>query len=357
MMTMLAAVILMHFGFGGAVSADQPPASADQTPSSVDQAPSSADQAQPSPTAVVDDAKAAARAGTDFAHRILLQGKKGLALVEPDGQVSWEMNCGGTHDLHVLENGHILTRRGRASVVEIDPQTRQVVWSYDSSRANGNAGKPVEVHAFEELENGHIMIAESGPARIIEVDRDGTIHHEIPLTVNRPDKHRDTRLVRKLAGGNYLVAHEGDGMVREYDDQGRVVWDFQVPLFGKKRARGHGLNAFGNQLYSAIRLENGNTLIGTGNGHSVLEVTPEKQIVWHLQQDDLPNIRLAWVTTLQVLDTGNYLIGNCHAGPGQPLLVEIEPRSKRVVWTLDRFSDFGNDVTNSVLLDGIAISR
>ncbi|MCG8650700.1 MAG: PQQ-like beta-propeller repeat protein, partial [Pirellulales bacterium] len=172
------------------------------------------------------------------------------------------------------------------------------------------------------------------------------------LIVNHPNTHSDTRLVRKIDGGNYLVAHEADGRVREYDGQtGKVVWDYEVPLFGKQPHRGHGPEAFGNKLFSALRLESGNTLIATGNGHSVLMVNPQKEIVWQVHQDDLPNIRLAWVTTLEVLPNGNYVIGNCHAGPGQPLLVEIEPKTKRVVWTLDRHADFGNNVSNSLLVD------
>ena len=74
-------------------------------------------------------------------------------------------------------------------------------------------------------------------------------------------------------------------------------------------------------------------------------------IAWKLEQKDLPGITLAWVTTLEVLRNGNYVIGNCHAGPGNPLLVEIEPKTKKVVWQLDEFEKFGNSVPNSVLLD------
>jgi len=32
-------------------------------------------------------------------------------------------------------------------------------------------------------------------------------------------------------------------------------------------------------------------------------------------------------------------------------LVEIDRESKKVVWTLDRFDDFGNNVSNSLLVD------
>ncbi|WP_456238993.1 outer membrane protein assembly factor BamB family protein [Rubripirellula reticaptiva] len=285
-------------------------------------------------------------------HDVLLQGNNRLAIIDADGTVSWEMRWGGIHDIHLLPNGNILTRQGGAKVVEINPTTKELVWSYDSAQENGNAGKRIEVHAFERLENGDTMIAESGAARIIEVNQDGKIQKEIALTVEHPGAHTDTRLVRSTKSGTYLATHESDGKVREYDRKsGKIVWEYEVPLFGREPAGGHGPEAYGNRLFSALRLENGNTLIATGNGHGVIEVTPEKEIVWQIQQDDLPNIKLAWVTTLEVLPNGNYVIGNCHAGAGQPLLLEINPSNKEVVWTLDRFDDFGNSVSNSVLVD------
>jgi hypothetical protein len=193
------------------------------------------------------------------------------------------------------------------------------------------------------------MIAESGPGNIIEVAADLRVTQTMPMTVTKPDAHRDTRLVRKLENGNYLVCHEGDGFVREYDAKGKTVWEYAVPLFDRKPAGGHGVEAFGNQCFSAIRLPSGNTLIGTGNGHSVLEVTPAGQIIWSLHQNDLPGIQLAWVTSLQVLPSGNILINNCHAGPENPQLIEVN-RSKSIVWTFRDFDRFGDSLTNSQIL-------
>ena len=285
------------------------------------------------------------------AHRLATQGNNKLAIVAADGKIEWEMKWGGVHDLHVLPNGHIMVQQNMRKVVEIDPATKEIVWSYDSSMQNGNAGKRVEVHAFQPLEDGKLMIAESGPARIIEIDRSGKLLKEIKLKVDRPNAHTDTRLARKLDNGNYLVCHEGDGMVREYDGEGKVVWEYDVPMFGKEPKGGHGPEAFGDKCFAAVRLKNGNTLVATGNGHSVLEVTNGGEIVWQIHQNDLPNIQLAWVTTLEVLPNGNYIIGNCHAGKGQPLLVEVEPKTKKVVWTFDQFDTFGNSVPNSQLLD------
>jgi len=293
----------------------------------------------------------------EAAHKVLLQGNGKLTVVKADGLTEWEMNWGGIHDIHVIKNGHILVQQGAAKVAEIDPGTKQVVWSYDSATENGNRGKKVEVHAFQPLDDGRLMIAESGPARIIEVDRDGKLLKEVKLKVDHPHPHTDTRLARKLTNGNYLVCHEGDGFVREYENKsGEVVWEYEVPLFGKEPKGGHGPEAFGNKCFAAVRLPNGHTLITTGNGHSVIEVTADKQIVWKIEQSDLPGITLAWVTTLEILPNGNYLIGNCHAGPHQPQLIEIKPKTKEVAWKFARHAKFGNDVSNSQVLDSSGTS-
>lgn len=284
-------------------------------------------------------------------HELIVQGAGRLAILDASGEVKWELPWGGIHDVHVLPSGNVMVQRGASQVVEIDRETREVVWTYDAATQNGNEGKQVEVHAFQPLEGGRVMIAESGPARLIEVDRDGSLLHSLPLTVERPHPHHDTRLARKLASGNYLVCHERDGAVREYAPDGQVVWDYPVPLFGRERAGGHGLEAFGNDVFGAVRLPTGNTLIATGNGHSVIEVTPSKEVVWHLAQDDLPGIRLGWVTTVEVLENGNYVVGNCHAGPGQPLLIELDPATKEVLWTFDGYDTYGNSVPNTQLLD------
>ncbi len=283
-------------------------------------------------------------------HRLVIQGNNRLAVVA-DGTIEWEMPWGGIHDVHVLASGNILVQQGKDRVVEIDRQSRKVIWTYDSATANGNQGKRVEVHAFQPLADDRLMIAESGSARIIEIDRSGKLLHEVRLKVEHPNPHTDTRLARKLASGNYLVCHEGDGVVREYDPTGKVVWEYEVPLFGREPKGGHGPEGFGNKAFSAVRLSSGNTLIGTGNGHGVLEVTPDKAIVWQIQQSDLKGITLAWVTTLEVLPSGNYLIGNCHAGPDNPVLIELEPKTKRVVWQFDGFQQFGNSVSNTLALD------
>lgn len=282
-------------------------------------------------TAAYGEDKPAAPAG----RRVLAADyiSKRLGLVDDKGTLLWEYPIRDIHDLWVLKNGNYLLQTSWTKIIELTPE-KKIVWEYDAAKMNGNAGKRVEVHGFQRLENGWTMIAESGTSRIIEVDAAGVIQKQIQLKVAKPDAHRDTRLVRKLDSGNYLVAHEGEKAVREYDPQGKVVWEYNV----------------GQQVYSAQRLASGNTLIGTGSGHSVIEVDPAGKIVWSVQEKDLPGVKLAWVTMVDRLPNGNTMIVNCHAGPDNPQIVEVTPE-KKVVWSFKNFTHFNNALPAARVLD------
>lgn len=281
-------------------------------------------------------------------YRVLAQDKGHVAIVGPDGKVEWEVECKyNSHDIHLLPNGNLLLHTGPATVVEMTPK-KEIVWKYEAKPVPANKGR-VEVHAFQRLADGTTMIAESGNRRIVEVNRDGKIVKEVPLTVKKPDPHRDTRMVRKLATGNYLVCHEGDGCVREYDGAGKVVWEYALDLAGRPASPGHGPEGHGTAVYGALRLPNGHTVIAGGNNNRVIEVDAKGKIVWSIDQKELPGITLAWVTTLHALPNGNLIIGNCHAGPDNPQLFEVT-RDKKVVWTFKDFKTFGNSLATAQVL-------
>jgi outer membrane protein assembly factor BamB len=275
-----------------------------------------------------------------------VQGK--IAIFDKDGKIEWETTTGKyvAHDLQVLDNGNILYPKSANQIVEVD-RKGQTVWEYRSRPADGGKGT-VEVHAFQRLADGNTMIAETGNKRIIEIDRAGKIVVEVPLQVDKPDAHYDTRLVRKLDNGNYLVCHENDGAVREYDKTGKVVWKYKLDLGGREKTPGH--DGHGTQVYGALRLANGNTLIAGGNNNRVLEVDKDGKIVWKIDHDELKGIKLYWVTSLHVLPNGNVVIGNTHAGKDNPQLIEVT-RDKKVVWTFNQFGVTGNDLCAVQLLD------
>jgi hypothetical protein len=288
-------------------------------------------------------------------YRVLAQDKGRVAIVDSDGKVEWEVACKyNSHDIHLLPNGNVLLHTDPATITEM-ARNKEVVWKYEAKPKAGYSGR-VEVHAFQRLADGNTMVAESGNRRIVEVDGKGAIVKEIPLSVDNPDPHRDTRMARKLDNGHYLVCHEGDGCVREYDAKGKVVWSYTLDLGGRPRAAGHGPEGHGTAVFGAIRLGNGNTVIAGGNNNRVLEVNAEGKIVWSLDQKELPGITLAWVTTLHALPNGNLIVGNCHAGPDNPQLFEIT-RDKKVVWSFKNFTVFGNNLAAAHVLDIKGVRR
>lgn len=288
-------------------------------------------------------------------YRVLGQDQGRVAIVNRQGEVEWEVTCQhNSHDIALLGNGNLLLHTGPATVVEMTP-ARQVVWQYEARPKPPYDGR-VEIHAFQRLPDGLTMVAESGNRRIVEVDRSGRIVKEVPLVVNNPHPHRDTRLARKLANGHYLVCHEGDGEVREYDADGKVAWSYALDLAGRPRSAGHGPEGHGTEVFAALRLPDGHTLIACGNGNRVIEVNPDGKTVWSIEQNELPGITLAWVTTLERLPSGNIIVGNTHAGEANPQLIEVT-RDKRVVWTFRDFKTFGNSLAAAMVLDVAGVAR
>jgi len=265
-------------------------------------------------------------------------GKNVLAICDSEGEVLWEQETAGPkkghaghHDLQLLTNGNILFHDTWTTLKEVT-LAGDVVWTYDAGQSNGNRGKKVHVHSFKRLPNDNTLIVESGVGRIIEVNPDGALVHAFPL---RKGGTQATRLMRMTPEGNYLVCSENPGVVLEYNREGEVVWEYPI----------------GTRVYGAIRLNNGNTLIASGGGNSVVEVTPAGKTVWSIE-NNVPgtDIQLQWTTCLQELPNGNRVIGNCHAGEENPQIFEITP-DKQVVWQFDEFPLVGNGLACWELLN------
>ncbi len=280
-------------------------------------------------------------------HRVLAQDRGHVVILDANGKVEWETPCGFTcHDLHMLPNGNVLFHTDNRTIIEMN-SAKQIVWKHTSVPKDGYSGD-VQIHAFQRLPNGDTMVSESGNQRIIEVDKDDKIVFSMPLTVDHPNPHRDTRLVRELRNGHILACHEGDGVVREYDRTGKVVWSYTLDLDDHPATDGH--DGHGINVFDAVRLPSGNTLMACGNGNRVIEVTPKGEVVWKLGYKDLPGIQFFWVTTLEVLPNGHIVIGNTHAGETNPQLIEVT-RDKQVVWSLKNWEALGNDTAAAQILD------
>lgn len=282
-------------------------------------------------------------------HRVALQSGQRLLVLDRDGEIEWEMPWGATHELHARPNGNLMVLRAPSEVVEIERETRSVVWSYDA--ADQGEG-PVQVHGFEPLPNGDVWIAESGRGRLVLVDRQGRVQRELALELERSIPDLDTRWVRTTGTGGLLVCHAAEGVVREYDaESGAQRWGLELgSLVAGSGGRLAAAN-FGEKCFAALRLPGGNTLITTGTGRALIEVGQEGELLWSAGPAELPELSLARVTGVQPLANGRYVFGNDPGGADGALLVELDPSENKVTWRLDASDELGRTLGAFQVLD------
>ncbi len=161
------------------------------------------------------------------------------------------------------------------------------------------------------------------------------VEHALPATSTTDQRivHGQFRHVRYTAQGHYLVPFLSMGRVVEYDKNFNEVWSYDVPT-----------------PWAAVRLKNGNTLITDERDVRTFEITPARQVVWDLTKNDIP--QQYWYGNTQTatrLANGNTII--CSRGGDRmgPQMVEVTP-DKQVVWVLQDWQHFG-PVTAVQVLD------
>ncbi len=259
------------------------------------------------------------RAGRSF---LMLGGL--TQIVDASGKATWKYPA-ATRDGEVLPNGNLLLTLSKnkaypgGAVVEVTRDLK-VVWEYK--------GTQTEVNTAVLLPNGNVMLTEAGDKpRLLEVARDGSIKVEIPLGCQTTNHHMQSRMARKLPNGHYLVPQEKT--VREYDAQGKVVWERQNPE-----------SPLDNRSFCCLRNAAGHTLISLTVGNHIIEVDAAGKVVWELRDGDLADVRVNRTTALAWLPNGNIVFSNYAARAPQPKLVEIT-RQKQVVWSYTDGSNQG----------------
>lgn len=249
-------------------------------------------------------------------HSFLIAGNP-TVLVGEDGTVLWETK-GKARDGFVLKNGNILLSIGNVAK-EMDREGK-VVWSYKLAPENKELGTAVR------LDDGNTLVVERGEKpRLLEISSDGKIAVEVPLQPETANAHMQTRMARKLPSGNYLVPHLLAFAVKEYKPDGTVVKTFATDSeeFGGREEE--------NWPFTAIRLENGNTLVNLTHGNKTVEFDAEGKVVWRVDNQDVEG-RFADPCGGQRLANGNTVICSYGQKNGKkPKLFEVTP-DKKVVW-------------------------
>lgn len=242
-----------------------------------------------------------------------------------DGKVAWSYSISEKDNYFVdstmLSNGNIIFAR-KHGVTEIT-QAKKVVWNYD-------APPGTEIHSAQPIGKDKVLFMQCGnPAKLILMNKKtGKAETELTLQTRRPDNvHGQFRHVRMTKAGTFLVPHMDMGRVVEYDKTGKELWSVEA-----------------KSCWAAVRLKNGATLI-SGNQHGyVREVNQKGETIWEINKHDLPGITLHTVQEVNRLTNGNTVICNWVGGvkredwPTVVQIIEVTP-DKKVVWALREWTD------------------
>ena len=178
--------------------------------------------------------------------------------------------------------GNLLLAFGyQNKVVEYDPSGKEV-WNFACKGA----------WSAEKLPNGHVLIAGYYEKKVLEVDHKKNVvwSYDVDRCLN----------ARKLQNGNYLIAVASGRKVLEVTRDKKIVWQYAT----KGNCR------------DVHRLQNGNTLIGSGN--IIEEISPDNKQVWAFHASQPYGI--------QPLRNGNLLVADWNGR-----VIEVT-RDKKIIW-------------------------
>jgi len=255
-----------------------------------------------------------------------------------DGKVVWTYHTEGRgeiDDVWMTTNGHVLYTR-QSYVEELTPR-KEVVWHYDAPAGT-------EIHSAQPIGLDKVLIVQNGlPPKAILIDKAtgaAEVEHALPaLSLTDPKTvHPQFRRIRMTGRGTYLAPFLKMDRVAEYDKDFNEIWSYAIPT-----------------PWSATRLKNGHTLIVNERERIVREVAPTGDTVWELTQADLPeDVVFRNIQTAERLANGNTVVFSSTGGTkkeDRPTLiqaVEVTP-DKKVVWVLQDWKNLGPATTAQFL--------
>lgn len=243
-------------------------------------------------------------------------------------------------DLHRLANGDVLYAY-KTGWRKVDTDGNLIYDFKCPSLGTNEQGKLIwsECHSAQPIGDDKVLFMLNGmpPKLCLFNIKTGTMEMEHVLKCKEPvtarSIHGQFRNVRLLKDGHYLVAHMNLGMVVEYDQNWNEVW--------------RATNA--PSVWQATRLRNGNTLVSGNQGGFVREINPKGKVVWEFGWKDLKStgIQLFAVHQAERLRNGDTVLCNWCAGdldkqkadwPKTVQVLEVTPQ-KKIVWALREWKD------------------
>jgi outer membrane protein assembly factor BamB len=177
-----------------------------------------------------------------YGARLLIadRGNNRLLLLDAAGRVVWRYPSAGQPSLYYPDDAFffdhgkaiISNQEENQTVVEIAYPSGKILWSYGHAQQPGTA--PGYMHEPDDayvLKNGQISVADDMNCRILVLNPNRTIAHQIGTTGvcmhNPPYSMGSPNGDTPLADGNLLVSEINGSWVSEYTPTGKLVWTAQ----------------------------------------------------------------------------------------------------------------------------------
>ena len=231
-------------------------------------------------------------------------------------------------DATMLSNGNIVfCRKTGASEVTSD---KTIIWNMDAPKAT-------EIHSVQPIGLDRVLVTQnSNPAKLMLINTvtDNTEKEfTFPILNSEQSPNIQFRRVHETKEGTFLAAHLRDNKVVEYDANLNEIWSYA---------------AF--HPWWASRLKNGNTLITEGDitdRHPLVqEVNKRGDVVWQFSSHDAPQYQFFIFQEAGRIANGNTVISNwCPNGlkapktwPGSVQVLEVTPE-KKIIWALSEWKN------------------
>ena len=234
---------------------------------------------------------------------------------------SWN-GCGNIHRV-VKTTSHIWWSNGRVWRMPLAGGKPELVYKAADEKGGGVLGFTVEPDSSVVMAvNSTCEIVELAPQPLFPPRAAFRARTQFKVDARdakgtQPGAHGALRMIRKTAAGTYLVCCATAAKVKEYDKDGKLVWEQDAPPFA----------------FDCLRRANGNTIISHLDG--VTDFTPDHRPAWKISCADFPELKLAYLCGIQERRNGNLVIGTWSNGsPAREKTTAFEiTRDKRIVWT------------------------
>lgn len=250
-----------------------------------------------------------------------------------DGKLAWHYdteNDWEDDDVWVLSNGNVLHAHMKY-IEELTPK-KEVVWRYDNPAGT-------EIHTCQPIGIDKVLFLQNqGDASVVKLFNKVTGKYEVDKELKElsGNKHGQCRRFRMTSRGTYIAATMATRTFLEYDKDFNLIWSMPTgPMWG------------------GVPLKNGNFLQQNERDMKSIELNRDGEVVWQVSIDDIqpqldqlaPGLgKLKATQTCERLANGNTVIFTRFCDASIPQAIEVTP-DKQVVWILQDWKHLGDSVS------------